>query len=128
MHTAIGCSFINASATEMSKASYCLEGMNYTDRLRFPGKPPGFQSIEQIDAQGTVHRMALALKPASLALQEWQSSFSSPRGSPRIGPRENSSQTRPAAGLAPYPSLAYLLSMRHCSRCSAQDVALTGAH
>ena len=50
--------------------------------------------------------MALALERASLALQERQSSFSTPRGSPRVSPRDGSSQSSPAAGLPPAPSPA----------------------
>ena len=42
--------------------------------------------------------MALALERASLALQERQNSYSTPGGSPRVSPRDNS-QSSPAAGL-----------------------------
>lgn len=41
--------------------------------------------------------MALALERANLALQERQNSYSTPRGSPR----DNSSQSSPAAGAPP---------------------------
>ena len=51
-------------------------------------------------AQGAVHRMALALERASLALQERNASFSTPRSSPRVSPRDNASAaSSPAAGL-----------------------------
>ena len=52
--------------------------------------------------QGAVHRMAVALERASLALQERQASFSTPRSSPRDA--THSSASSPAVGPAQSPS------------------------
>ena len=49
-----------------------------------------------------MHRMAVALERASLALQERQASFSTPRSSPRDA--AHSSASSPAVGPAQSPS------------------------